>query len=144
MSNKQNVGMSAVIQSENAAVLPDTLRQMNKPLPVQKDRTLSLSHRSLSFELLSATLKQNHHRETTDLAAWRASQTLNTRPPLHCLALQSLNCKSNVLSLVYSFCRAFSNSDECKNRKTWFFFVGKGNIFLHFFIDCRKKHVKPN
>lgn len=26
-----------------AAVLPDTLRQMNKPLPVQKDRALSLA-----------------------------------------------------------------------------------------------------
>lgn len=57
-----------------AAVLPDTLRQMNKPLPVQKDRALSLSHRSFNFELFSATLKQNHHRETTNLAAWRASQ----------------------------------------------------------------------
>jgi len=86
VSNKQKVGMREavhVIQFENAAVFPDTLRQMNKPLPVQKDRTLSLSHRSFSFELLSATLKQNHHRDHRR-CRMESVTDFNTRPPLHC------------------------------------------------------------
>lgn len=60
------------------------------------------SHRSFSFELLSATLKQSDRRETADLATWRASQA-HRHSAWTSITESQVNAMMNAINTLFIF-----------------------------------------